>query len=81
MNDNNVWRETTVRVRCELLVFVTDVCSLLQFVVVCTRVCAFDSAAIVVKSAVLAALLGIVFFAAHRARGGACVTVRLVLLI
>jgi len=81
MNDNNVRLETMVPVRCELRVSETYVLGLLHLVVVCTRICAFESAAIVVKSAVLTALRWIGFLAAHRALGGACVTVCLVLLV
>lgn len=52
MDNNCVWLKTMVRVGCELLVFVTDVLGLLHVVVVCASVGAFNSATVVVKSAV-----------------------------
>jgi len=61
MNDNNVRPETMVRVRFEPRVTVTYVLGLLHLVVVCTRICAFESAAIVVKFAALTTLRWIGF--------------------
>lgn len=81
MDDDNRWLETMVRVGCELVVFVADVLGLLQLVVVCTGVGAFNSTTVVVKFTVLAAHFRIRLLPTHRPLVSARVFVGLVLLI
>lgn len=81
MDNHCVWLKTTVSVGCELCVLEADVLSLLQVVTICATVGAFESATVVVSSAMLSTLAWISLASGHRALRSASVAVRFVLLI